>query len=475
VIKLPRLSLLAVALCIGSAHAQQSSQQPGLDWASIDEETLLHFQTILRIDTSDPPGVEKPLSDYLVSVLQAEGIEVEVFSLEANRPNVVARLRGNGSKRPLLLMAHQDVVNVDPEKWVHPPFRANREGGWIYGRGTVDDKDNVAAALMTMLLLKRQGIELDRDVIFLAESGEEGSTAIGIEFMANQHFDAIEAEYCIAEGAGVVRENGQVSYAAIQTIEKLPRAIALTSTGTAGHGSVPRRNNAIVHMSQAIATIAAWQPPVRLNDTTASFFSRLAAISTPEKAALYRAVLSPNSAEGMAAVEYLAVNDPARAAILHSTISPNIVNGGYRVNVIPSEATATLDVRLLPDENADQFLDMVRAVINDPAINVEWAPRNLRPGATARLDTEAFKVIESVLGEHYSAPVLPVMSTGATDMAYLRAKGVQCYGIGPATDSEDGALGFGAHSDQERIIESELYRFVRVHYDIVERLAAAKP
>lgn len=468
-IRLPRLSLFAVALCISSTHAQQSE----LDWASIDEETLRHFQTIVRFDTSDPPGVEKPLSDYLVSVLQAEGIEVEVFSLEANRPNVVARLRGNGSKRPLLLMAHQDVVNVDAEKWTHPPFSATREGGWIYGRGTVDDKDNVAAALMTMLLLKRQGIELDRDVIFLAESGEEGSTTIGIEFMANQHFDAIDAEYCIAEGASVVRQNGQVAYASIQTIEKLPRAIELTSMGISGHGSVPLRSNAVVHLSQAIATIAAWQPPVRLNDTTASYFSRLAAISTPENAARYRAVLNPNSAEGMAAVEYLAINEPRNAAVLHSTISPNIVTGGYRVNVIPSEATATLDVRLLPDENPEQFLEMVRAVINDPAVNVAWAARNQRPGATARIDTEAFQVIESVMQEHYAAPILPVMSTGATDMAYLRAKGIQCYGIGPGIDSEDGPLGFGAHSDQERIIESELYRFVRVHYDIVERLAGA--
>jgi acetylornithine deacetylase/succinyl-diaminopimelate desuccinylase-like protein len=458
---------LSAALSTAGAHAQP------LDWDALNEETLQHFQTLVRFDTSHPPGIEKELSDYLVSVLEAEGIEVKTFALEAPRPNVVARLRGNGSKRPLLLMAHLDTVTVDPAKWRFPPFSATRDEGWIYGRGTVDDKDNVAAALMTMLLLKRQGVELDRDVIFLAESGEEGATHVGIEFMINQHFDEIDAEFCIAEGASVVRQSGSVHYAAVQTVEKLPRAVELTSTGISGHGSVPLQSNAIVHLSQAVVTIAAWQPPVRLSDTTAAYFSRLAAISAPAEAERYRAVLNPGSEAGVAALEYFKQHEPSHAAILHSTISPNIIAGGYRVNVIPSEAKATLDVRLLPDENPAQFLEAIRQVINDPAVNVSWAPRNERPGASVRLDTEAFRVIEAVMEEHYDAPVLPVMSTGATDMSYLRARGVQCYGIGPGIDAEDGPLGFGAHSDQERIIEAELYRFVQVHYDIVRRLAAA--
>ncbi|MDP1757299.1 MAG: M20/M25/M40 family metallo-hydrolase, partial [Pseudohongiella sp.] len=202
-------------------------------------------------------------------------------------------------------------------------------------------------------------------------------------------------------------------------------------------------------------------------------FSRMASVSSPEAAARYRAMLNPGSAEGRAALAWMKSNEPRNAAVLFSTISPTIVNGGYRVNVIPSEVTATLDVRLLPDEDPEQFISALREVINDEGIAVNWASRNTRPGASTPLDTDAFRVIEQVMQEVYGATVIPTMSTGATDMAYLRAKGINCYGIGPAIDAEDGPLGFGAHSDQERIIEAELYRFVRANYDIVERLAGA--
>lgn len=467
---LDRCSLAFAAFLLGSFPLLAQE----LDWAQIDTETLLHFQNLVRMDTTDPPGRELEAAEYLVSVLEAEGIEVEVFALEAHRPNVVARLRGNGSKRPVLMMAHTDTVNVDPDKWVFPPFSAERDGGWIYGRGTVDDKDNVTASLMTLLLLKRQNVELDRDVIFLAEVGEEGATRIGIEFMVNQHFDAIDAEHCIAEGGSVVRQGGQVHYAGVQTVEKLPRAITLSSRGIAGHGSVPLETNAVVHLSKAIAAAADWQPPIRLSDAISTYFSRLASVSSPDAAARYRAVLSPGSPEGAAAIAWLKSNEPRNAAVLFSTISPTIVNGGYRVNVIPSEATATLDVRLLPEEDPEEFIAMLREVINDPAIDVDWARRDVRPGASTRLDTDAFRVIEAVFQEIYETTVIPTMSTGATDMAYLRARGIQCYGIGPGIDAEDGPLGFGAHSDQERIIESELYRFVRAHYEVINRLAVAQ-
>src|SRR5262245_56447666 len=180
-----------------------SAQSPQPDWRAFDEETMRHYQALLRFDTMDPPGNEKPAADYLQQVLEKEGIPTKVFSLEPNRPNVVARLKGNGRKRPLLIMAHTDVVNVDATKWTFPPFSATRNGGYVYGRGAVDDKDNVTAALMTALTLKRLNPPLDRDVIFLFEAGEEGSTRVGIQFMVNQHFSEIDAEFCLAEGGGV--------------------------------------------------------------------------------------------------------------------------------------------------------------------------------------------------------------------------------------------------------------------------------
>ena len=458
---------------VSFAQAQGGAQQQ--DWKALENETMQHFQALLRQDTSDPPGNEMPAADYLKQVLEKEGILVKVFSLEPNRPNIVARLKGNGKKRPLLIMAHTDVVNVDPKKWTHPPFSATRDGGYVYGRGTVDDKDNVVAALMVMLELKRRNVPLDRDVIFLAEAGEEGSTRVGIQFMVNEHFSEIDAEYCLAEGGGVTRVGGQVKFASVQTVEKIPRGIELTASGVAGHGSVPLRTNAIVHLSKAVAKIADWKPQIRINSTTGSYFSRLADISTPTQAQYYRDILSLDPKKREAADEYFLDNEPRHASMIRSSISPNIFTGGYRINVIPSEAKATLDVRTLPDENPETFLEEVRKVINDPVIEVNYGQRDVRSGSpSGSLDSEAFKIIESAVKRHYNTITLPTMSTGATDMAYLRAKGIQSYGIGPATDIEDGPKGFGGHSDQERSLESELFRFVRFNWDVVIELAGAR-
>ena len=295
-------ALVALGLSIGAA------QPAGPDWKAVEAETLKHFQSLITFDTSDPPGNEKPAADYLKQVLEAEGIPVEVVSLEPNRPNVIARLKGSGAKRPLLIMGHTDVVNVDPKKWTHPPFSATRDGGYIYGRGTVDDKDNVVAGLMIMLMLKRQNVPLDRDVIFLAEAGEEGSTRIGIQLIVNQHFPKVDAEYCLAEGGGVTRQNGKVKFASVQTLEKIPRAIELTARGPAGHGSVPLRGNAVVHLANAVARIAAWKPPVRLNDTTRAYFKRLATISTPDEAKRYLDVVGADVKLSDAADEHFLVN-----------------------------------------------------------------------------------------------------------------------------------------------------------------------
>ena len=461
---------LLISCVLLGLMGSQAARQP--DSNRIDAETLQHFQELVRFDTSDPPGGEAPAVDYLKTVLEREGIPVEVYALEPNRPNLVARLKGSGRKRPLLIMGHTDVVNVDPKKWSHPPFGAAREGGYIYGRGTVDDKDNVVASLMTMVQLKRSNVPLDRDVIFLAEAGEEGSTRVGIRFMVQEHFPSIDAEYCLAEGGGVSRSGGTVKFASVQTLEKTPRAIELIARGVAGHGSVPLKTNPIAHLSAAVARVASWKPPIRLNETTRAYFTRLAALSSPADAKRYLDVIGTDAKLAEAADEYFLEHEPRHASMIRTSISPNIIQGGYRVNVIPSEARATLDVRTHPDDNPEQLLAEVRKVVNDPAVDVAWGQRDVRPSAgSAELDSEAFTALEAGIKTHYNAVTLPTMSTGATDMAYLRARGIQCFGVGPATDTEDGPKGFGAHSDQERILESELYRFVRFYYDAVVTLA----
>ncbi|HEY0946938.1 MAG TPA: M20/M25/M40 family metallo-hydrolase [Opitutaceae bacterium] len=443
------------------------------DWSAVDEETMRHFQALVRMDTSDPPGNEQPAVEYLQRVLEAEGIETKIFSTDPKRPNLVARLRGNGAKRPLLIMAHTDVVNVDPKKWKHPPFSAAREGGHVYGRGTVDDKDNVTAGLMTLLLLKRGQVPLDRDVIFLAEAGEEGAVQYGIEFLVREHKAEIDAEFCLAEGGSILRTGGVIQYGSVQTTEKIPNRIKLIARGVAGHGSVPLRSNAVVHLAKAIAKISEWQTPMRLNETTRAFFERLAEISPAEEAARYRAILRGD--ETGQAQEYFAAHVPRLHSTLRTSISPNMISGGYRVNVIPSEVEATLDVRALPDEDMARFVEDLRNVIDDPAVEIVIAPGHTRPGAPpSQLNTEAFEVIEAAIKRHYATITLPTMSTGATDMAFLRANGIQCFGIGPIIDSEDGPKGFGAHSDQERILEEALYKFVRFNLDVVIELAATK-
>jgi acetylornithine deacetylase/succinyl-diaminopimelate desuccinylase-like protein len=470
-----RLAAMALAmLTAATMMLAQDRRVPAPDWKALEDETMQHFQALLRMDTQNPPGNETVAAEYVKQALEKEGIPATIAGNDPKRSNVFARLKGSGAKRPLLIMGHTDVVTVDAAKWTHPPFSATRTGGYVYGRGTVDDKDNLTAALMTMLLLKRLKVPLDRDVIFLAEAGEEGGAGnVGIGYMVSQRFPDIEAEYCLAEGGSVTRINGEVRFAQVQTLEKIPRGIELVAKGISGHGSVPLKSNAIVHLAGAVAKVGAWRPDIRLNETTGTYFRRLASVSPPDTAKIYRDVLSTDPKVRAAADDWLLENEPRHSSMLRTSVSPNIFTGGYRSNVIPSEAKATLDVRMLPDEDAPAFLEQVRKVVDDPAVEVRFAGAATRQrGPETRLDSEPFKALEAAATRVYNTITLPTMSTGATDMAQLRTRGVQCYGIGPATDFEDGAKGFAAHSDQERILESELHRFVRFNWEVVTALAA---
>ena len=471
--KTPARALTLIALAVAGWVSIPGAQTP---WnaAAIEQETMQHFQALLRLDTSSPPGNEIRAVDYLAQVLKREGIPYEVFAKDPQRPNLVARIKGNGKKRPILVMGHTDVVTVDPKKWTFPPFSATRDGGYVYGRGAVDDKDSVVAGLMLMLTLKRTGTALDRDVVFLAESGEEGAPEFGAQFMIDNHLAAIDAEYCFAEGGGVVRSGGQARQANVGTTEKEPRPIEVIARGAAGHGSVPRLDNAVVRLSDALAKIATWVPPLQINETTVAYFRTLSPLVPPDVAARYRDVLNPNPKISGPADEWLLENEPQHWSMLHTSLVPTVIEGGYRYNVIPSEAKAIVDVRLHPEEDQKTFLDRVRAVVNDPRVEVRWYRDPYRPAGASRLNTEAFTVLQAQLKAHYNTAALPTMGTGATDMSQMRSKGLQCYGIGPAIDTEDAGKGFGAHSDQERILESELHRFVRFQYDVVMDLARAR-
>ncbi len=385
----------AFAALVLARPLAQTPAQP--DWKALEAEIMQQFQAVLRFDTRNPPGNEHLVADYLKGVFDKAGIPAQIFALDPNRSNVVARLKGNGRKKPILIMGHSDVVTVDEAKWKFPPFSATRDGGWVYARGTVDDKDNLTAGLMTMLLLKRYNVPLDRDVIFLSEAGEEGASNFGIGYMVSQHYPEIESEYCLAEGGGAIRIGGVAKYTTVETLEKIPRGIELVSHGISGHGSIPLKSNAIVHLAAAVARVGEWRPEIRFNETTGTYFRGLAQIAPPETAKYYRDVLSTDPKVRQAADDWLFENEPLHSSMLRTSVSPNIFAGGYRSNVIPSEAKATLDVRALPDEDPAKFLEQVKKIVNDPSVDVHFTNANMRPSPTvdARLDSEPYKVLEA--------------------------------------------------------------------------------
>lgn len=453
-----------------STHAQDRFL---IDWDAVGNEAVDYLVDLVQIDSSNPPGNETRVTDFIGEVLESEGVASETFALDPDRANLVARYKGNGSKRPILIMGHTDVVGVQADKWTEPPFSGLRKDGYIWGRGTLDDKDNVAAGMIVMLLLNRLDVEMDRDIIFLAESGEEGTPQVGINFMVEEHWDVIEAEYAIAEGGGMREEDGHVHVVGVQTTEKMPRRATLVARGTAGHGSLPRRDNAVLMIAEAVARAGAWQTPIGLNQTTRAYFERMAALSDGETAFRYANVANPEEQAEIDA--WFRDNDPFHYSSLRTSVVPTIIDAGFRKNVVPSEASAVLDIRMLPGEDVDEFYSKLAEVIDNPAIEI--VPEEIyRPAAApSGIDNEMFEVIEGVSSRLYpGSTTLPVMATGATDMAQLRAKGTLSYGIGPARTLEEINSRFGAHSDDERIAEDSLKEMVRFLWNIIIDIGAAE-
>jgi acetylornithine deacetylase/succinyl-diaminopimelate desuccinylase-like protein len=468
-----RAALLIAVVLSGVAPRPAPAQASAPDWSGVASEAMGYFKDLLRIDTSNPPGNETEAANYLREVLARNGVDSELFALDPARANLVARIRGNGSKRPILVMGHTDVVGAQPENWSVDPFGAVTRDGYVYGRGSLDDKDNVTAALMLMLLLKRSNLELDRDMIFLAESGEEGTTRWGIDHMVGEHWDRIDAEYCLAEGGGAVSVDGRVRYMNITTTEKFPMRVRLVARGTAGHGSVPRLDNAVALLAGAVARVSAWQTPMRLNETTRAYFSRLAEISPPEAADRYRGLLDP--ARARAIQRWLAEHEPEHYSLLRTSVVPTMMSSGFRVNVIPTEGEATFDVRGLPDEDPEAFYRAVAEVVDDPRVEVEPQPIYRPASPPSSIDNEMFRSLEAATERLFPGAVtIPTMLTGATDMAQVRAKGTQCYGFGPVETVEEMNGTGGAHGDDERILESSLLPLVQFLWYAVTNVAATE-
>ena len=443
-----------------------------LDWEAVGEEATGYLVDLVRIDSSNPPGNETRVVEYLQNVLARAGIESETFALDPNRANLVVRYRGNGSKRPILIMGHTDVVGVQAENWSEDPFGGTRKDGYVWGRGSLDDKDNVTAGLIVMLLLNRLNVEMDRDVIFLAESGEEGTPEVGITYMVENHWDKIAAEFAIAEGGTAEIRDGHVHTVSIETTEKVPRRAKLVATGTAGHGSVPRVDNAVTMLAEAVAKLGRWDTPIRLNETTRAYFQHMAETSEGDEAFRYANVEDPEYQQEVS--DWFRIHDPFLYSNLRTTVVPTIIDAGFRRNVIPSKAEAMLDIRMLPDEDVDAFYEQMAAVIDNPAIEIV-PERIYRPvAAPSDIDNKMFQAIEDVAFRLYpGSSTVPFMSTAATDMAQLRAKGVAAYGIGPARTREEMNSRFGAHSDNERIAEESLQEMTRFLWEVVLEIGAS--
>jgi acetylornithine deacetylase/succinyl-diaminopimelate desuccinylase-like protein len=433
------------------------------------EEVVGYLAALVKIDTSNPPGNETRAAQYMKEVLARDGIESQIFESAPGRGNLVARLHGSGGKKPVMLMGHLDVVGVERNRWTVDPFAAIIRDGFLYGRGSVDDKSMDAANLAAFLRLKREKVPMERDVILLAEAGEEGTSQYGIDYMVAQHWDAIACEYALNEGGTfLLGPDGRVKYTAIETTEKVPRTMKLTARGTSGHGSMPRLDNVIVHLGAAVEKVGSTPQPMRLNETTRTFFSRLASISPPDQSYLYTHLDDPSVQEKLRQSSIL------YNSMLRTSVVPTIIKGGFRENVIPADAEAELDVRALPDEDIDRLMDRLRTLIHDPAVTVardQHGPE--RPATPASsIHNEMFAALEHAQQAVFPGAItLPLMQTGATDSAQLRAKNVQAYGIEvPFSEEELHRM----HGNDERVSVEAMGKFADYIYLAVKEVAAKK-
>jgi acetylornithine deacetylase/succinyl-diaminopimelate desuccinylase-like protein len=456
---------LALSALPWTAHAQQASPP---DFDALARETAERLSEYLRIRTVNPPGNETEGARWLQQVLAREGIESEIFESAPGRGNLYARLRGTGARRPLILLSHIDVVPATPSAWQADPWSGEVREGEIWGRGALDMKGQAIVELMTMIALKRRGVPLARDLIFLANADEEtGST--GAEWFAREKADLIrDAEFLLNEGGGnQVDAAGRVLYYGVAVTEKLPYWLRLTARGSPGHGSVPRPDNAAARLSRALGRIAAHETPLRVIPPAARFFRDL---STRERDPRRRRWLADPAAavrtrEGRA----FFTSDLYFNALLRNTISITGLTGSDKTNVIPPEASAELDVRLLPGVAPGEFLAELRGVIADSGIEITPL-RPDRKASTSPLSGPLVEAIrEAVDTMDPGALITTPMLAGYTDSYYYRALGIGAYGLDPfrTTVEEDRTV----HGNDERVSLKNIRFGVEFFYRVVERAA----
>ncbi|HEX2778256.1 MAG TPA: M20/M25/M40 family metallo-hydrolase, partial [Gemmatimonadaceae bacterium] len=442
------------------------------DWELAQRETVEHLQAMLRLNTVNPPGNEIVVAQYLVRFLEREGIETRLFEPAPGRAAVVARLRGTGALRPVLLMAHMDVVGVEQDRWSVDPFGGVVKDGYVYGRGAIDDKGMLAANLETMLLLKRHvvdaGAPLTRDVVFVANSDEEAGGDWGMGWLVRNHPELLEAEFAVNEGGRTRVVGGKPLYLAIQNTEKVAHVVELSVKGSGGHASVPLRDNPLYRLGRALAAIGNHQEPLDVQPTVREFFAELSRVwPDAEQRKAMADIVSTDAARQERGAEVLA-RVPVFDALLRNGISATIVSGGIRSNVIPSEAAATLNVRTLPGVSLDVVIARLARAIDDPQVELRIVDRS-EDAPASDFHSEMFRaIVEASRATNPELAVVPYMSTGATDSARLRQLGIQAFGILPFPmdqDDED-----RMHGNDERIPLASLAFGTRVIYRAMVRV-----
>jgi len=464
--------LLVFTFNPSKAGAQQPAPQP--DLVKIQEEAAGWLAGLVRINTINPPGNELAAARYIAGVLEKEGITPEVLETAPGRGVVIARLRAGALPDPtraLLLLGHMDVVGVQKEKWSVDPFGGVTKDGYLYGRGAIDDKGMVIANLAVIVALKRAGVRLDRDVIYLADGDEEQGGEYSIKLLIGRYWDKFAAGFCINEGGRVMLKNGKVQYVGIQASEKVPINVHVIATGVSGHASQPRKDNAVVHLAAAIAKIGSYETPSQPTTIVRRYFEQLSKIEEPEIAKWMRALETPDRAEHAARV--LSEAGPMWNSMLRDSISPTMLQAGIRSNVIPSEATANLNIRVLPGNSIDVLLANLTKLVNDPQIRFQIAPDQGVPAPPSSIESELYQTIERVGAATFAGAVmLPFLSTGGTDSAQLRLHNVQAYGLlpFPLTEEDDRRM----HGDDERIPLESFNKGIEFLYRVVSEFAAAK-
>ena len=460
---------MTAALSPLALHAQEP------DWPAAHQETIAHLQAMIRMNTVNPPGNEMAVARYLDSTLKAEGIETHLFEPAPGRAAFVARMKGTGARRPVILMAHMDVVGVEQDKWSVDPFSGTIKDGYLYGRGAIDDKGMLSANLETMLLLKRnvvdKGGSLARDVIFVANSDEEAGGDWGMGWLIANHPELVTAEFALNEGGRTRIVQGKPLYMAVQNTEKVSHVVEVVATGTGGHASVPLRGNPILRLGRALAAIGNHREPLQVNATTRAFFSQLSRVWPVRSERQAMADVASTAAARQQRGARVLAKTPVFDAVLRNGISATIVKGGIRSNVIPTEAVATLNIRTLPGLSLDSVIKRLTAAVNDSLVTFRVVER-AEDAPPSDFSSPMFTAIaDATRAVDPEMVVVPYLSTGATDSARLRQLGMQAYGILPFPMNQDDEDRM--HGNDERVPLTSLLFGTKVIYGAILRVVEA--